>query len=103
MNKSNVKLTISQEQIEEKEALLKPWLNYINDNNIDVNINEKNEFSISDLEEYKKLYYSWVSVGNKDIFKQAFGVAAQGVGIGCKPGTTFYATYTGDKCDLKNI
>lgn len=94
---------MTQEQIEQKEQRLKPWLDYINDNNIDVKVNEKNEFFISDIEEYKKLYNAWLSYGHSDIFKKAFGVSAQGIGIGCAPGTQLYATYTGDMCDLKNI
>ena len=46
---------------------------------------------------------AWLSYGHSDIFKKAFGVSAQGIGIGCAPGTQLYATYTGDMCDLKNI
>lgn len=94
---------MTQEEINQKEERLKPWVDYINNNNIDIKVNEKNEFFISDLKEYKKLYYAWLSDGNPDIFKKAFGVSAQGIGIGCAPGTQLYATYTGDRCDLKNI
>lgn len=90
-------------EVQEKEERLKPWLDFINNNDLDVKVNEDNKYETADLSEYKKLYESWLSTGHSDVFMIAFGVPAQGVGIGCDGGTKLNVTFTGDICELKNM
>lgn len=91
---------MTEEQIEEK---LQPWLDFIVKHNLEVKINELNNFSTDDLTEYELLYKAYIDSGHVDYFHKWFGVFAIGIGIGAEGGTQLVIRYTGDKCDLNEM
>jgi len=88
---------------EQKGENLKPWLDYINNNDIDIKEGVKNEFNVDDMVEYKKLYDAYLSSGHFDFFMKHFNTPSQGVGIGCEGGTQLFANFTGNVCDFKEF
>lgn len=89
--------------VEEKEKELKPWLDYVNNNDIEVVNGIANNFDVDDINEYKKLYDSYLAGGGFDFFMKHFNTPSQGIGIGKEGSTQLIANFTGNICEFKKL